>query len=131
MTFTLNELMVLYFSRKLIVSPGRSSFRPELESAFKKIESALPTKHIARLEKIREMFTPLVKASKKVDPNKGVFETVQWALLTQNILKLKYKPRKGSQAFPFEAHPYSLLFNKGECYLLCLVPEKGMHHFAL
>ena len=129
-TFTLNELMALYSSRKLLMPSGRSPFRVELESAFKKIESALPAKHIARLEKIEEMFTPLAKASKKIDLNKGVFETVQWALLNQNILKLEYKPRKGNRAFPFEVHPYSLLFYKGEFYLLCFVPDKGMRHFA-
>jgi proteasome accessory factor B len=100
-TFTLNELMALYFSRKVIVSTGRSPFRAELESAFKKIESSLPAKHIARLEKIDEMFTPLLKASKKIDLNKGVFETVQWALLNQNILKLEYRPKKRNRAFPF------------------------------
>jgi predicted DNA-binding transcriptional regulator YafY len=100
-TFTLNELMALYFSRKLIVSPGKSPFSTELESAFKKIETALPAKHIARLEKIEEMFTPLVKASKKVDFNRGIFETVQWALLNQNVLKVEYKPRKGNRALPF------------------------------
>jgi proteasome accessory factor B len=127
-TFTLNELMALYSGRKLI---GRSPFREDLESAFKKIESALPAKHIARLEKIEEMFTPLVKASKKKDLNKGVFETVQLSLLNQNILKLEYKPRKGNRAFPFEVHPYSLLFYKGEFYLLCFVPGKGIRHFAL
>ena len=130
-TFTLNELMALYFSRKLFIPPGGSPFRPDLDSAFKKIESALPAKHLARLEKIEEMFTPLVKASKKTDLNKGVFETVQWALLNQNILKLEYKPRKGNRAFPFEVHPYSLLFYRGEFYLLCFVPGKGMRHFAL
>jgi len=130
-TFALNELMALYFSRKLIISPGGSPFRPELESAFKKIESALPAKHIARLEKIDEMFTPLVKASKKIDLNKGIFETVQWALLNQNILKVEYKPRKGNRALPFEVHPYSLLFYKGEFYLLCFVPGEGVRYFAL
>jgi proteasome accessory factor B len=130
-TFTLNELMALHFSRKLFISPGRSPFHAELESAFKKIESSLPAKHIARLEKIEEMFTPLVKASRKIGLNKVVFEAVQWALLNQNILKLEYKPRKGNRAFPFEVHPYSLLFYKGEFYLLCFVPGKGMRHFAL
>lgn len=130
-TFTLNELMALYFSRKLIVSPGGSPFRAEIESAFKKIESVLPAKHIDRLEKIDEMFTPLAKASKKINLNKGVFETVQWALLNQNPLKLEYKPRKGNRAFPFDVYPYSLLFYKGEFYLLCFVPGKGMRHFAL
>jgi predicted DNA-binding transcriptional regulator YafY len=129
-TFTLDELMALYFSRKLFMSPGRSPFHVELESAFKKIESALPAKHIARLEKIEGMFTPLIKASKKIDLNKGIFETVQWALLNQNILKLEYRPRKGNQAFRFEVHPYSLLLYKGEFYLLCFVPGKGMRHFA-
>ena len=130
-TFTLNELMALYFSRKLFVSPSRSPFRAELESAFNKIESALPAKHLARLEKIEEMFTPLVKTSKKIDLNKGVFGIVQLALLNQNILKLEYKSRKGNRAFPFEVHPYSLLLYKGEFYLLCLVPGNGMRHFAL
>ena len=47
------------------------------------------------------MFTPLVKASKKIDLNKGVFEIVQWALLNQNILKVEYKPRKSNRSFPF------------------------------
>ncbi len=130
-TFTLNELMALYASRKLIVSPGGSPFHMELESAFKKIESALPAKHIARLEKIEEMFTPLVKASKKINLNKGIFETVQWALLNQNILKVEYKPRKGNRALPFELHPYSLLLYKGEFYILCFAPGKGMRYFAL
>jgi len=130
-TFTLNELMALYFSRKLFISPGGPPFKTDLESAFNKIESALPSKHLARLERIEEMFSPLVKASKKINLNKEVFETVQWALLNQNILKLEYKPRKGNRAFPFEVHPYSLLFYKGEFYLLCLVPGKGMRHFAL
>jgi len=130
-TFTLNELMALYFSRKLVMSRVGSPFRVELESAFKKVESALPAKHVARLEKIEEMFTPLVKASKKTDLNKGVFETVQWALLNQNILKVEYKPRKSNRALPFEVHPYSLLFYKGEFYLLCFVPGKGMRYFAI
>ena len=130
-TFTLYELMALYSSRKLIASPGRSPFRAELESAFKKIESALPARHIARLERVEEMFIPLFKAPKKTDLNKGVFETVQSALLNQNILKLEYKPRKGNRALPFEVHPYSLLFYKGEFYILCFVPGKGMRYFAL
>jgi predicted DNA-binding transcriptional regulator YafY len=130
-TFTLNELMALYSSRKLTVSPGRSPFHAELKSAFKKIELSLPAKHIARLERFEEMFTPLVKASKKIVLNKGVFETVQWALLNQNILKLEYKPRKGNRASPFEVHPFSLIFHKGEFYLLCCVPGRGMRHFAL
>jgi len=130
-TFTLNELMALYSSRKLIISPGTSPFSTELQSAFKKIESALPARHIARLEKIEEIFTPLMKASKKIDLNKGIFETVQWALINQNILKVKYKPRKGNRAFPFVVHPYSLLFYKGEFYLLCFVSGKGIRYFAL
>jgi len=129
-TFTLNELMALYFSKKF-VSPDRSPFRTELESAFKKIESALPAKHLARLEKIEGMFSPLVKTPKKIDLNKGIFETIQWALLNQNILKVEYKPRKGNRAFPFEVQPHSLLFYKGEFYLLCFVAGKGMRYFAL
>ncbi len=130
-TFTMNKLMALYCSRKLFMSPGGSPFQIDLESAFKKIESALPAKHIAKLERVEEMFSPLVRAPKKMDLNNGVFGAVQQALLNQNILKLEYKPRKGNRAFPFEVHPYSLLLYKGEPYLLCLAPDRGMRHFAL
>jgi predicted DNA-binding transcriptional regulator YafY len=97
----------------------------------KKLESALPAKHIARLEKIQEMSTPLVKASKKTDLDKGIFDTVQSALLDQNILKVEYKPRKSNRALPFEVHPYSLLLYKGEFYILCFAPGKGMRYFAM
>ncbi len=130
-TFTLNELMALYFRWKMVISPRGSPFRADLESALKKIESSLPARHLARLERIEGMLTPMMKASKKIDFNKGVFETVQWALLNQTILELEYKPRKGNRAFLFEVHPYSLLFYKGEFYVLCFVPGKGMRHFAL
>jgi proteasome accessory factor B len=131
-TFTLNELMALYFSRKLFTSPGGSPFQTNLESAFKKIESALSAKHIARSEKIEEMFTPLVKASGKTDLDKGTFETLRWALLNQNILKVEYRPRKGDQAYPFEVHPYSLLFYRGEFLPRALVPGIGnlVFHFV-
>jgi proteasome accessory factor B len=60
LTFTLYELMALYFSRKLFMSPGGSPFQTDLEWAFKKIESALPAKYVARLERIEQMFSPLV-----------------------------------------------------------------------
>lgn len=131
LTFTLNELMALYFSRKLFMSPGGSPFQTDLESVFKKIESALPAKHVARLERIEEMFFPLVRAPKRVDAKDGVNATVQEALLNQNILKVEYKPRKSKQAYHFQVHPYSLLLYKGEFYLLCFVSGKGMRYFAL
>jgi len=78
------------------------------------------------------MFTPLAKAgTTNKDINRAMFETVQLALLNQNILAIEYKPRKGDKAFKFQVHPYSLLFYKGEFYLLANAPGKGMRHFAL
>jgi proteasome accessory factor B len=72
-----------------------------------------------------------VRAPRKVDVKDGVTATVQEALLNQNILKVEYKPRKGNRALPFEVHPYSLLLYKGEFYILCFAPGKGMRYFAL
>lgn len=130
-TFNQSELVALYFSRKFFNPIERSPLKADLDSAFKKIESVLPAKHLAKLERVEEMFSPLAKASKKIDFDKGVFETIQGSLLNQNILKLEYTPRKGNRAFPFEVHPYSLLFYRGEFYILCFVPGKGMRHFSL
>ncbi len=41
------------------------------------------------------------------------------------------KSNEDSINFEWEVHPYSLLFYRGEFYLLCFVSGKGMRHFAL
>jgi proteasome accessory factor B len=122
--------MALYFSRKLF-SDG-SPLKQDLESAFKKIETALPAKHLAKLERIEEMFLPLAKMTRKTNVNREIFEPIKQALLFQNPLKLDYRLRKSNKSFPFEVHPYSLLLYQGEHYLLCYVPDKnGLRYFAL
>lgn len=129
-TFTQNELMALYFSRKLFREG--SPLKQDLESAYKKIESVLSAKHLAKLERIEEMFLPLAKMTRKVNLSQEIFEPIKQALLFQNPLKLEYRPRKSNNSFPFEVHPYSLLLYQGELYLLCYAPDKnGLRYFAL
>ena len=59
-TFSLNELIALYFSRNLFKAYGLP-LNSDLESALKKIASALPAKNIAKLERMEGMFLPLAK----------------------------------------------------------------------
>jgi predicted DNA-binding transcriptional regulator YafY len=63
-TFTLNELMALYSSRKLMVSPGSSPFHADLESAFtfaqptKGFRTVNPGKRLKSLSIVHNSLTP-------------------------------------------------------------------------
>ncbi len=130
-TFNLNELIALYSSRNLFKAQG-FPLNFDLESAFKKITSALPAKNIAKLERMEEMFLPLTKGARRTSIDKDLFEAIQLALLHQNPLTLEYKPRRGKRSFQCEAHPYSLVHHRGDLYLLCHVPKwNGMRYLAL
>jgi len=126
-----NSIIALYFSRKIFRSAEGSPFLTDLDSAFNKIQAALPAKHLAKLERIEDMFIPLAKMYKTMDVNHEVYESIRLALLYQNPLPLEYKSRKSNQLYPFKVHPYSLLLYQGEFYLLCFVPEKGIRYFTL
>jgi len=130
-TFSQNELMALYFSRKLLTLFQTSPLQADIESAFKKIESALPAKHIAKLERIEDMFLPLGKIERNNDLNQQVFETVRSAVFNQNPLKIEYTPQKSNQALTFEVNPYSLVLYKGELYIIGYLTGKGMRYFGL
>jgi predicted DNA-binding transcriptional regulator YafY len=130
-TFNLNELIALFSSRNLFKAHG-FPLNLDLESAFKKITSALPGKDIAKLERMEEMFLPLTKGSRMPGIDKNLFEVIQLALLYQNPVTLDYKPRRGNQSFQCEAHPYSLVHHRGDLYLLCYVPRwNGMRYLAV
>ena len=130
-TFDLNELIALYSSRNLFKAHG-FPLTLDLESAFKKITSALPAKNIAKLERMEGMFLPLTKGSRMPGIDKNLFEVIQLALLYQNPVTLDYKPRSGNKSFQYEAHPYSLVHHRGGLYLLCYVPRwNGMRYLAV
>jgi proteasome accessory factor B len=130
-TFNLNELIALYSSRNLFKAHGLP-LNSDLESALKKIASALPAKNLAKLERMEGMFLPLAKGSKRPIIDKDLFEVIQLALLYQNPVTLEYKPRRGNRSFQCEAHPYSMVHHRGDLYLLCYVPKwNGMRSLAV
>jgi predicted DNA-binding transcriptional regulator YafY len=129
--FSQNELMALYFSRKLLTFFQTSPLQTDIESAFKKIESALPAKYLAKLGRIEDMFLPLGKIEKDDQLTQEIFETIRSAVLNQNPLKIEYTSRKGTQARIFEVNPYVLVLYQGEFYILSYLPGKGMRYFAL
>jgi predicted DNA-binding transcriptional regulator YafY len=130
-TFSLNELIALYSSRNLFKAHGLP-LNSDLESALKKITSALPAKNIAKLERMEGMFLPLAKGSRRPSIDKNLFEVIQLALLYQNPITLEYKPRRANQSFQSQVHPYSMVHHRGDLYLLCFVPKwNGMRYLAV
>ena len=129
--FSQNELMALYFSRKLLTSLQTSPLHTDIKSAFKKIESALPATYLAKLGRIEDMFLPLGKIEKANQLTQEIFETIRSAVLNQNPLTIEYTPRKGTQARIFEVNPYVLVLYQGEFYILSYLPGKGMRYFVL
>ncbi len=131
LTFNLNELIALYSSRNLFKAHGLP-LKADLESALKKIASALPAKNIAKLERMEGILLPLAKGSRSPSIDQNVFEVIQLALLYQNPITLEYQPRRGNRSFQCEVHPYSMVHHRGDLYLLCFVPKwNGMRHLAV
>ena len=56
-SLSLSEIAALYFSKKVLINLAAPPFSNDIESAFKKIESALPEKNIEFLDSLDSMIS--------------------------------------------------------------------------
>src|SRR5437667_8088235 len=56
-SLSLSEIAALYFSKKLVINLAAPPFSSDIESAFKKIESALPDKNAKLIDSLDSMIT--------------------------------------------------------------------------
>lgn len=131
-TFSLGQLMSLYLLRSLGVHLAGTPFQGEIEEVFRSINSVLPDRYAAHLERIARVSLPVLQGARDYAGAAPHLAELQRALLHQFRVRLSYakKSLKSSEEYLFD--PYTLVFHKGGIYLLGFAHNReGMRLFAL
>jgi proteasome accessory factor B len=122
-TFTLSELSSLYFGKNLMSFLGGAPFATELESAFVKIQEALPVKSLPYLTRIQELFLarpdPWKDYSKKQDTIAAIID----AILHQRQARIAYFSFNSKKTKTYTLDPHRLVYFRGGLYLYATAHE--------
>ena len=122
-TLSLSEIAALYFSKKLLINLAAPPFSIDVESAFKKIESALPEKSAAFLNGLDSMITVRADAPKDFDQHKGTIRALMEATGEDLRIKMTYYSVHSHKKKSYTVHPYRLMYFKSGLYLFAYVEE--------
>lgn len=117
-TFTLQELMALSFFRSQLSFLDGTPFREDLDAVFRKINSVLPPRYAAHMERIADVSLPLLQGRRDYAPVAGHLESLRDALIYQYRVRLSYRGAGKGRASTYEVDPYTLVFYKGGLYLV-------------
>ena len=115
-TFSLPELMTLYLCRRQFGFLHGTPFQDDLDAIFSRIQSSLPPRSVAHLERIAEAAAPRFQGLRDYSGKKQILEQLREALLFQYHCRMIYAPpRRLPEEYLFD--PYTLLFYKDSLYL--------------
>jgi predicted DNA-binding transcriptional regulator YafY len=117
-SFTLQELMTLCFFRSQIDFLHGTPFQEEMESIFRKVNSVLPPRSAAHMERIASVAIPLLQGKRDYGKVAEPLKLLREALIFQYRVRLDYRARGKKRASSYRVDPYSLIFYKGGLYLL-------------
>jgi predicted DNA-binding transcriptional regulator YafY len=116
--FTLQELMTLYFLRSQLGFMEGTPFLEELESIFRKVNSVLPPRYAAHMERIASVTIPLLQGKRDYGKVGEQLKMLREALIYQYRVILRYRSGGKGKTSAYRVDPYSLIFHKGGLYLL-------------
>jgi predicted DNA-binding transcriptional regulator YafY len=122
-SLSLSETAALYFSKKVLVNLAAPPFSNDIESAFKKIESALPKKNIEFLDSLDSMITVRADAPKDLDQHKGTIRTLMEAIGEEERVRMHYYSVHSQKRKSYTVHPYRLMYFRSGLYLFAYVEE--------
>jgi proteasome accessory factor B len=129
--FTLQELMTLYFLRSPCDFLQGTPFQEEIDSIFRKVNTSLPPRYAAHMERIATVSIPLLQGKRDYGKVAEPLKLLREALLYQYRVKLAYRAKGKGKASAYRVDPYSLIFFKGGLYLLGFAHNRqGMRTFA-
>ncbi|SNB46855.1 YafY family protein [Geobacter sp. DSM 9736] len=131
-SFTVEELMTLHFLRSQLDFLKGSPFEQDIDAIFRKINSVLPPRYAAHLERIGRVTVPLHQGGRDYRKVFDQLKLLREALIYQYRVTMTYGAKgKGSPA-SYEVDPYTLLFFKGGLYLLGYAHNrKALRTFAI
>lgn len=122
-SLSLSEIAALYFSKKLVINLAAPPFSSDIESAFKKIESALPEKNVEFLDSLDSMITVRADAPKDLDQHKGTIRTLMESIGEEIRVRMQYYSVHSRKKKAYTVHPYRLMYFRSGLYLFAYVEE--------
>lgn len=115
--FSLQELLTLYFLRSHLETLQGTPFHDDLDSIFRKINSVLPPRYGAHLERLASITLPIIQGTRDYSKASALLTELRKALLFQQKVKLHYKTPSRTSTELYSVDPYSFIFYKGGLYL--------------
>jgi predicted DNA-binding transcriptional regulator YafY len=116
--FTLQELMTLYFLRSSLDILTGTPFHDDLETIFRKVNSVLPPRYAAHLERIARVSLPLLQGGRDYGKVAEPIRMLREALLYQYRVSITYSTRGTGEPARYDVDPYTMIFYKGGLYLM-------------
>ena len=114
---SLSELAALYFSRNVVAALSAPPFTGDIDSAFKKIEGALPEKNISFLDNLDAMISVRADAPKDLEEHKQTIRTLMDAIGEGHSIQMGYYSAHSQKKKAYTLHPYRLMYFRGGLYL--------------
>ena len=130
--FTLQELMTLSLLRSQLDLLNGTPFMEEMQSVFGKVNSVLPPRLAAHMERIAEVAHPLLQGRRDYGKSGEALRLIRHALLHQQSITISYQSAGRGDPVQYRVDPYTLLFQKGGIYLLGFARERqALRTFAV
>ncbi len=114
--FSLEELMTFYLCRGQLSFLRGTPFQEDLDAVFTRIQSSLPPRSVAHLERIAEVSAPRFHGFKDYSRQHQLLGDLRQALLMQQRCQIRYRPAK-REVQEYLIDPYTLLFFKNGLYI--------------
>ena len=118
LSFTLAELMALYFSRDLLKVLHGSPMEDALESALQKIGARLPASGHDLLRQLKQQTAVSLTGWKDYSKSSKVIDALSRAIRHRLTLRVTHKPLKAPEARTRMVDPYRLWYSGGGLYLV-------------
>jgi len=118
LSFTLPELMALYFSRDLLKVLRGSPMQEALDSALQKIGARLPPSGHDLLRRLKEQTAVSVTGWKDYSKSSETISALSRAIRRQLTVRITHKPLKVPEARTRIVDPYRLWYTGGGLYLV-------------
>jgi predicted DNA-binding transcriptional regulator YafY len=131
-SFTLQELMTLSLLRSQLDLLQGTPFQEEMESVFRKVNSVLPPRLAAHMERIAQVSHPLMQGKRDYSKSAEFLRLIRHALLYQQTVTISYRSPGRPEPVAYRVDPYTLLFQKGGIYLFGFAREReALRTFAV
>ena len=131
-SFTLQELMTLCFLRSQLDFLEGTPFHDDMEAIYRKVNSVLPPRYAAHMERIAGVSLPLLQGRRDYSRAGEPLKILRDALIYQHRVTIDYLvPGKDSPS-SYLVDPYTLIFHRGGLYLLGYAHNRqALRTFAL